>query len=70
MVRKLLVWKTNKDTDGPYPPYMVYWVDYSPNRADPIQREPKPAGTEERAMELADGLIASKIKKGWAKVDA
>jgi hypothetical protein len=69
MVRKLLVWKTNKDTDGEFPPYMVYWMDYSPNRADPLKREPKPASTEEKAMEMADGLIASNIKKGWAKVD-
>jgi hypothetical protein len=48
---------------------MVYWMDYSPNRADPLKREPKPASAEEKAMEMADGLIISNIKKGWAKVD-
>jgi hypothetical protein len=41
MVRKLLLWKTNKDdvSQGEYPAYVLHLTDFSPNRKDPLQRE-------------------------------
>ena len=67
-VRKLLVWKTNKEeADGvlEYPAYAVCWVDYSAGRAKPLEKTVRPASTEAKAMELAEALVAENIKKGW-----
>jgi len=65
-VRKLLVWKTNRDDVDPnYAAYVVHWTDYSAGRKTPLTREVRPAMTKEAADELAEGLIAANIKKGW-----
>ena len=67
-VRKLLVWKTNKENeDGAleYPAYAVCWVDYSAGRAKPLEKTVRPASSEAKAMEIAEALIAENIKKGW-----
>lgn len=69
MVRKLLVWKTNKEThDKFFPAYVVHWTDYSPGRQEPLQREVRLAPTAELAEELAGEMLAENIKKGWEKV--
>ncbi len=41
MVRKLMMWKTNKEqiTRGEFPAYVVHLTDFSPNRKDPMKRE-------------------------------
>jgi hypothetical protein len=70
-VRKLLVWRTNKaDVDADYPAWVVHFTDYSAGRKSPLAREVKLAPDEAAAMALADDLIASKIKRGWERVDA
>ncbi|MEZ4385650.1 MAG: hypothetical protein R3A79_30305 [Nannocystaceae bacterium] len=67
-VRKLVVWKTNKEgVDSSYPPYVVHFTDYSPGRKDPLKREVRLAPTLAIAQELADGMISKNIKKGWDK---
>jgi hypothetical protein len=68
-VRKLLVWKTNKEIDDPaYPTYVVHWTDYSFGRKSPLNREVRPVATLEAAEQIAQGLIESNIKKGWEEV--
>lgn len=68
-VRKLLVWKTNKDSiDGDFPAFVVHWTDYSPGRSKPLKRTVRLAPDEATATGIADGLIESKIKKGWQRV--
>ena len=65
-VRKLVVWKTNKDTvDTSYPAYVVHWTDYSAGRKTPLTREVRPVASEAAAQEAAAALIADNIKKGW-----
>jgi len=65
-IRKLLVWKTNKETVDPrFPAYVVHWTDYSPGRGDPIKHTTRPAPTEAAATQLADALITKNIKRGW-----
>ncbi|MCB9568774.1 MAG: hypothetical protein H6710_16425 [Myxococcales bacterium] len=65
-VRKLVVWKTNKEAADPsYPAFVVHFTDYSPGRKDPLQREVRVAPTLIEAQKIADGMIASNIKKGW-----
>ena len=68
-VRKLIVWKTNKESiDSSYPAYVVHWTDYSAGRATPLDRDVRLAPDEKSALEIADDLIAENIKKGWEKV--
>ncbi|MGH1347916.1 MAG: hypothetical protein ACRBN8_40550 [Nannocystales bacterium] len=65
-VRKLLVWKTNKDSVDPlFPAYVVHFTDYSPGRKDPLKRTVRLAPDEVTATALAEELLASEIKKGW-----
>lgn len=68
-VRKLLVWKTNKDgiVLG-YPAYVVHWTDYSPARAAPLDRDVRLAPDEAEALRIAESLVEENIKKGWNKV--
>jgi len=68
-VRKLLVWKTNKEQDDPsYPAYVIHWTDYSAGRATPLDRDVRLAPDEKSALAIAEDLIAENIKKGWEKV--
>lgn len=68
-VRKLVVWKTNKETtNSAFPAFVVHWTDYSTTRATPLDREVRLAPTETIAMKLADEMITGNIKKGWNKV--
>lgn len=69
-VRKLLLWKTEKEAvDSRFPAYVVHWTDYSPGRKDPIKREVKPAVSLEQAEHTAQELVAKNIKRGWAPVE-
>jgi ATP-dependent DNA ligase len=65
-VRKILVWKTNKETavEG-WPSFVVHFTDYSPDRKTPLERTVKTATSEASARELADALVDENIKKGW-----
>jgi hypothetical protein len=65
-VRKLLVWKTNKEGFD-YPNYVVHWTDYSATRKSPLDREVRLAPTEAEALKLAEMMIAENIKKGWVE---
>ena len=68
-VRKLVVWKTNKEASDPrFPAFVVHWTDYSAGRASPLDREVRPAPDEAAATAIVDALIVENIKKGWNKV--
>lgn len=65
-VRKLLVWRTNKEqVDRSFPAYVVHWTDYSATRASPLDREVRLAPDEARALAIAEAMVAENIKKGW-----
>jgi hypothetical protein len=67
-VRKVVGWATHKDVDPRWPAFVACWTDYSPGRAQPLQREVVAAPTQEELERLIAGLIAENIKKGWAEV--
>ena len=68
-VRKLLVWQTNKSAqDDRYPAFVVHWTDYSAGRAEPLDRDVRPAPDELTAQAIAQEFIDANIKKGWEKV--
>lgn len=63
-VRKLLLWKTNKnEVNNLFPAYVIHWTDYSSTRASPLEREVKTAPTEKLAQEIAESLIGDNIKR-------
>ena len=69
-VRKVLVWRTNKDAVDPeYPAYVVCFVDYSNGRKDPLKREVRIAPDEATAMALADEMAKEGHKRGWAPAE-
>jgi len=63
-VRKLVVWKTNKEAAG-YPAFVVHWTDYSSTRRSPLDREVRLAPNEKEALKIAEAMIVENVKKGW-----
>ena len=68
MVRKLLLWKTNKENQSDFPAFVVYLTDFSPNRKNPLERDVKIASTEKDARKLFDALAEKNFIGGWEKV--
>ncbi|MHB9038659.1 MAG: ATP-binding protein [Armatimonadota bacterium] len=65
-VRKLVVWKTNKDDDDPrYPAYSAMFTDYSPARQEPIRTELRVAATIEHIMSITENWLAENVRRGW-----
>jgi hypothetical protein len=66
MVRKFVMWKTNKEAESEdYPAYVVHMTDFSPNRKTPLQREVRVSNSQHQIEELWKSLIAENVKKGW-----
>lgn len=68
MVRKLLMWKTNKEDSLEFPAYVVYLTDFSPNRKTPLERDVKVASTEAVAKRLFKEMAEKNFIGGWEKV--
>jgi len=67
-VRKLLLWKTNKEKiETSFPAFVVHWTDYSSGRSTPLEREVRIASTYENALTIAENIITENIKKGWTE---
>jgi hypothetical protein len=68
MVRKLLLWKTNKDRESDdFPAYVLYLTDYSPNRKEPLEREIRVGRTLEEMEKHWAALQKEKVVTGWYK---
>lgn len=67
MVRKLIMWKTNKAdvTQGEFPAYVIHLTDFSPNRKDPMKREIRVSDSKEQIDELYQKLSDASFVKGW-----
>jgi hypothetical protein len=69
MVRKFVLWKTNKETESDdFPAYVVHYTDFSPNRKTPLSREVRVSNSLEQVQSLRDNLREANIKKGWEPV--
>ena len=68
MVRKLLLWKTNKEASPDFPGYVVYLTDFSPNRQNPLERDIKVANKVADARKLFAKLADKYFVSGWEKV--
>jgi hypothetical protein len=66
MVRKFVMWKTNKETQSDdFPAYVVHYTDFSPNRKAPLARDVRVSSSLEQIQTMWDSLKESNIKKGW-----
>jgi hypothetical protein len=66
MVRKLMLWKTNKDErSDEYPAYVVHLTDFSPNRKDPMKREIRVSDSKEQIEALYHQLKEKFFVGGW-----
>ena len=66
-VRKLVMWKTNKEAVG-FPSFVIHWTDYSSTRKSPLDREVRLAPKEKEALKIVESMITENIKKGWNEV--
>ncbi len=68
MVRKFVMWQTNKaDQSEEYPAFVIHFTDYSPNRATPLAREVRVSNSRDQIQQLWEAMKAENIKKGWEK---
>ncbi len=67
MVRKFLMWKTNKENESEeFPAYVVHYTDFSPNRKSPLARDVRISNSREQIDLLWEGLVEANIKQGWS----
>ena len=71
MVRKFVVFKTNKESQSEeYPAYVFHYTDFSPNRKAPLAREVRVSSSLAQITAIRDEFIKDNIKKGWDEVGA
>jgi ATP-dependent DNA ligase len=69
MVRKLVLWDTNKSKDSEdFPAFVIHFTDFSPNRKTPLEREVRVSNSRDQIAQLWDALIEENVKKGWERV--
>ncbi len=66
MVRKFLMWKTNKQNESDeYSAFVIHYTDYSPTRKTPLSREVRVSNSQTQIIALWHGFKEDYIKKGW-----
>lgn len=66
LVRKFLLWKTNKQAQSDeYPGYVIQYTDFSPSRKTPLTREVRVTNSETQSIVLFRAFKEDNIKKGW-----
>jgi len=67
-VRKLVVWKTNKEQmDDAYMAYTLCFTDYSASRKSPLDQDVRVSSSRDQILAIADELREKNVKKGWVK---
>ena len=66
-IKKLLLWKSNKEKTSDYPSYLCYYLDFSESRKDPIKRKIYPFEDEKIGLTHFKNLLDENVKKGWEK---
>ncbi len=69
-VRKYAIVDTHKGDDRNYPPYVVYFTDYSPGRKEPLQTALRAASSADKAAQQVELWLADNIKRGWNEVES
>jgi hypothetical protein len=67
LVRKLMLWATNKVQEGGnYPAFVAYYSDFSPARATPLDRDIRISNSREQIEHLYAEMRGEYVVKGWA----
>lgn len=67
MVRKLVMWKTNKEEESrDYPAYVLHLTDYSPNRKDPLKHEVRVSSSDEQIEQYFKEWEKKYFVSGWS----
>ncbi len=70
-VRKYVAFATNKDDeDRNYPPYVVFFTDFSPGRKEPLQTDLRVAPDRAGIDEHVAAWIENNVKKGWEEASS
>ncbi len=67
MVQKFMVWKTNKEQTGEYPAYVLYHVNFSTGRADPLRRDVAVSSDAAQIGRLLRQALDQNVRAGWSK---
>lgn len=66
LVRKFLMWKTNKQpASDEFPGYVVQYTDFSPSRKTPLTREVRVTNAKTQGIVLFRGFKEANVKQGW-----
>lgn len=65
MVRKFVLWKTNKESEPEFAAYVIHYTDFSPNRKEPLTRDIRVSSSEEQIQALWEELKTQNVKGGW-----
>ena len=68
MVRKFMIWKTNKEKHPNYPAYVFHYTDFSPSRKDMLKKDVKVSDSQKQIEETYAKEKESNVKKGWERV--
>ncbi|MCC2667844.1 MAG: ATP-dependent ligase [Armatimonadetes bacterium] len=69
LVRKLMLWKTNKELIEPdYPAFVAYVTDFSPGREEALKRDIRVSNSPEQINALLQELTAQYVVRGWEAV--
>lgn len=71
MVRKLLLWKTNKEDQSEiHPAYVLHFTDFSPNRKSPLDRDIRVSQSKEQIEQFWNQFSEKAFVRGWKEVGA
>ncbi|MFM7237842.1 MAG: hypothetical protein ACKOYK_13980, partial [Cyanobium sp.] len=69
MVRKLLLWKTNKEEQSrDHHAYVLHLTDYSPNRESPLNHEIRVSSSEKQIRQMLAAWKEQVFVGGWKEV--
>jgi hypothetical protein len=66
-VRKYVALATGRASDSSWPPYVVYFTDYSDGRAEPLKVSLRVAGSQESLDRHIATWVAENVKRGWSE---
>ncbi len=70
-VRKYVAIKTNKaDEDPNYPPYVIYYTDFSSGRKDPLKTDLRVTPDEDMLDAYIAEWLVDNVKRGWEEVSS
>lgn len=71
MVRKFVMWETNKAEQGDdFLAFGLHFTDFSPNRKTPLEREVRVSNSIDQIRSLYESMKVENVKAGWKAVES